>query len=44
MDLKDRQREAMRLAAGSESKAAEAKSADGKEWEAELEAKSAGGN
>ena len=47
MDLKDRQREAMRLAARIESKAAEAnseaKSAGGKEWEANSEAKSAGG-
>ena len=46
MDFKDRQREAMRLAAQIESKAAEAnseaKSASGKEWEGELEAKSAG--
>ncbi len=43
----DRQREAMRLAARIESKAAEAnseaKSAGGKEWEANSEAKSAGG-
>ena len=47
MDFKDRQREAMRLAARIESKAAEAnseaKSAGGKEWEANSEAKSAGG-
>ena len=47
MDFKDRQREAMRLAARIESKAAEAnseaKSASGKEWEANSEAKSAGG-
>ena len=47
MDFKGRQREAMRLAARSESKAAEAnseaKSAGGKEWEANSEAKSAGG-
>ena len=46
MDFKDRQREAMRLAARIESKAAEAnseaKSAGGKEWEANSEAKSAG--
>ena len=47
MDFKDRQREAMRLAARIESEAAEAnseaKSASGKEWEANSEAKSAGG-
>ena len=47
MDFKDRQREAMRLAARIESEAAEAnseaKSAGGKEWEANSEAKSAGG-
>ena len=47
MDFKDRQREAMRLAARIESKAAEANSeakiAGGKEWEANSEAKSAGG-
>ena len=47
MDFKDRQREAMRLAARIESKAAEAnseaKSASGKEWEANSEATSAGG-
>ena len=40
MDFKDRQREAMRLAARIESKAAEAnseaKSAGGKEWEPEF--------
>ena len=46
MDFKDRQQEAMRLAARSESKAAEAyseaKSAGKKGWEANLEAKSAG--
>ena len=47
MDFKDRQREAMRLAARIESKAAEAnseaKSASGKEWGANSEAKSVGG-
>ena len=47
MDFKGRQREAMRLAAQSESKAAEAKSetknAGGKEGEGELEAKNVGG-
>ena len=47
MDFKDRQREAMRLAARIESKAAEANSeakiAGGKEWEANSEAMSAGG-
>ena len=47
MDFKDRQREAIRLAARIESEAAEAnseaKSASGKEWEANSEAKSAGG-
>ena len=46
MDLKDRQREAMRLAAQIESQAAEAKpeakSAGGEEWEGESEAKGAG--
>ena len=47
MDFKDRQREAMRLAARIESKAAEAnseaKSAGEKEWEANSEATSVGG-
>ena len=47
MNFNDRQREAMRLAARIESKAAEANSeatsAGGKEWEANSEATSAGG-